>query len=137
MRCSVENFSCLARDGYYENVIFHRVIKNFMIQTGDPSGTGYGGESTWKKPFEDEIVPGIEFDKPYLLAMANAGRCTNNSQFFITTAPAPWLNGKHTIFGKVLKGMNVVKDIERARVKNDTYRPFDDMKIVSVDLVMA
>ena len=87
----------------------------------------------WGKPFMDEIVQGVEFDKPFLLAMANAGRATNKSQFFITTVPAAWLNGKHTIFGRVLKGMNVVKDIERARVNNDTYRPFDEMKIISTD----
>ena len=130
---AVENFSHLCKTGYYDNVIFHRVIKNFMIQTGDPTGTGYGGESMWGKPFMDEIVQGVEFDKPFLLAMANAGRATNKSQLFITTVPAAWLNGKHTIFGRVLKGMNVVKDIERARVNNDTYRPFDEMKIISTD----
>ena len=104
-----------------------------MIQTGDPSGTGYGGESMWGQPFKDEFVDGVVFDKPFLLAMANAGRATNNSQFFITTVPTPWLNGKHTIFGKVTKGSSVVKDIERARVNNETSRPFDDMKIVSTD----
>ena len=129
----MENFSNLCRDGYYENVTFHRVIKGFMIQGGDPTGTGYGGESMWKRPFEDEIVKGVEFDKPFLLAMANAGRCTNNSQFFITTVPTPWLNGKHTIFGKVLKGQSVVKDIERTRVMNESGKPFDDIKIVSAD----
>lgn len=103
MKNRVENFSGLCQKGFYDNVIFHRVIKNFMIQTGDPTGTGYGGESIWGKPFQDEIVPGVEFDKPFLLAMANAGRATNKSQFFITTVPAAWLNGKHTIFGKVLE----------------------------------
>lgn len=109
-----------------------------MIQGGDPSGSGYGGESIWKQPFEDEISPNVKFDKPFLLAMANAGRCTNNSQFFISTAPAPWLDGKHTIFGKVLKGQSVVKDIERVRVQNDkNYRPFDDIKIVSTDVYMS
>lgn len=87
----------------------------------------------WGQPFKDEFVDGVVFDKPFLLAMANAGRATNNSQFFITTVPTPWLNGKHTIFGKVTKGSSVVKDIERARVNNETSRPFDDMKIVSTD----
>ena len=134
VRRRVENFSNLCRDGYYENVIFHRVIKGFMIQGGDPTGTGYGGESMWKRPFEDEIVRGVTFDKPFLLAMANAGRCTNNSQFFITTVPTPWLDGKHTIFGKVLKGQSVVKDIERTRVQGENGRPFDDIKIISADV---
>ena len=109
-----------------------------MIQGGDPTGSGYGGESIWKQPFEDEIDPSVKFDKPFLLAMANAGRCTNNSQFFITTAPAAWLDGKHTIFGKVLKGQSVVKDIERVRVQNDqNNRPFDDIKIVSTDVYLS
>ena len=130
----VENFSNLCRNGYYDNVIFHRVIKNFMIQAGDPTGTGYGGESMWGKPFEDEFAKGVVFDKPLLFAMANSGPASNGSQFFITTAPAAWLNGKHTIFGKVLHGQSVVKDIERARVKNDTtYHPFDDIKIISTE----
>ena len=134
MNGSVENFSNLCRSGYYDNVVFHRVIKNFRSQTGDPTGTGRGGESMWGTPFEDEYAKGVEFDKPFLLAMANSGPNSNGSQFFITTAPAAWLNRKHTIFGKVLKGQSVVKDIERARVKNDTtYRPFDDMKIVSTE----
>lgn len=134
----VENFSTHCKNGYYDGIIFHRVIKGFMIQGGDPSGSGYGGESIWKKPFEDEIHPSIKFDKPFLLAMANAGRCTNNSQFFITTVPTPWLDGKHTIFGKVLKGQSVVKDIERVRVQNDkNNRPFDDIKIVSTDVYMT
>ena len=130
---TVANFVQLAQDGFYDGTIFHRVIAGFMIQGGDPTGTGYGGESMWKRPFEDEIVKGVEFDKPFLLAMANAGRCTNNSQFFITTVPTPWLNGKHTIFGKVLKGQSVVKDIERTRVMNESGKPFDDIKIVSAD----
>ena len=134
----VENFSTHCRDGYYDGIIFHRVIKGFMIQGGDPTGSGYGGESIWKKPFEDEISPSVKFDKPFLLAMANAGRCTNNSQFFITTVPTPWLDGKHTIFGKVTKGQSVVKDIERVRVQNDkNNRPFDDIKIVSTDVYMT
>ena len=74
-----------------------------MIQTGDPTGTGRGGESMWGAPFEDEYAKGVEFDKPFLLAMANSGPNSNGSQFFITTAPAAWLNRKHTIFGKVIR----------------------------------
>ncbi|MDR1976228.1 MAG: peptidylprolyl isomerase [Campylobacteraceae bacterium] len=109
-----ENFITLAKNGYYDGVIFHRVIKNFMIQGGDPTGTGMGGASIWKKPFEDEFSPYTLFEKPYLLAMANSGKNTNGSQFFITTALTPWLNGYHTIFGEVIDGFDVVKAIENA-----------------------
>ncbi|MGM0534396.1 MAG: peptidylprolyl isomerase, partial [Campylobacterota bacterium] len=98
---AVENFNTHIQNGYYEGVIFHRVIPGFMIQSGDPTGTGRGGESIWGKPFEDEFAPNLVFDKPGLLAMANRGRNTNTSQFFITTAATPWLNGRHTIFGEV------------------------------------
>jgi cyclophilin family peptidyl-prolyl cis-trans isomerase len=108
---TVENFVTLAKKGYYKGIIFHRVIKNFMIQGGDPTGTGTGGESAWGGKFEDEIVPSLKFEKEGILAMANAGPGTNGSQFFITLVPTPWLNGHHTIFGKVIKGMDVVKAI--------------------------
>ena len=107
-----ENFERLVKDGYYNDVIFHRVIPNFMIQGGDPTGTGMGGTSVWSVPFEDEISSKVRFDRPGLLAMANAGPNTNGSQFFITTAPTPWLQGKHTIFGEVIEGMDTVKAIE-------------------------
>jgi peptidylprolyl isomerase len=99
---AVENFMTHIKNGYYNGLIFHRIIKRFMIQGGDPTGTGRGGESIWKKPFEDEFSPKVIFDKPFLLAMANAGKNTNGSQFFITTVPTPHLNGYHTIFGKVI-----------------------------------
>ena len=108
---TVDNFVKLAKKGYYKGVIFHRVIPNFMIQGGDPTGTGMGGESAWGGKFEDEIVPSLVFDKAGILAMANAGPGTNGSQFFITLAPTTWLNGHHTIFGKVIKGMDVVNAI--------------------------
>jgi cyclophilin family peptidyl-prolyl cis-trans isomerase len=108
---TVENFVLLAKKGYYKGIIFHRVIKNFMIQGGDPTGTGTGGESAWGGKFDDEIVPAIKFEKAGFLAMANAGPGTNGSQFFITLVPTPWLNGKHTIFGKVIKGIDVVNAI--------------------------
>jgi cyclophilin family peptidyl-prolyl cis-trans isomerase len=117
---TVENFVTLAKKGYYKGIIFHRVIKNFMIQGGDPTGTGTGGESAWGGKFEDEIVPSLTFDKEGILAMANAGPGTNGSQFFITLAPTTWLNGHHTIFGKVIKGMDVVKAIGVVKTgKND------------------
>lgn len=100
---AVENFMTHIKNGYYNGVSFHRIIHNFMIQGGDPKGTGRGGESIWKKPFEDEFKANVVFDKAGILAMANAGPGTNGSQFFITTAPTPWLNGKHTIFGYITK----------------------------------
>lgn len=109
---AVENFVTLANRGYYNGVIFHRVIKGFMIQGGDPDGTGMGGESIWKKDFDNEYAPNVVFDRPYLLAMANRGPNTNGSQFFITTAATPHLNGAYTIFGEVIKGQDVVRKIE-------------------------
>ncbi|MGK5594616.1 MAG: peptidylprolyl isomerase [Parachlamydiaceae bacterium] len=112
---AVENFIQHAENGYYNGVIFHRVIKGFMIQGGDPTGTGRGGASIWGKPFEDEFSSEVTFSKPGLLAMANAGPKTNGSQFFITTAPAPWLNNHHTIFGEVISGYDVVQKIESAK----------------------
>lgn len=105
---AVENFTTHATNGYYNGLIFHRIIKDFMIQGGDPTGTGRGGQSIWNKPFKDEFKPGLLFDRSGLLAMANAGPHTNGSQFFITTAPTPWLNGRHTIFGEVIEGMDVL-----------------------------
>ena len=104
-----ENFLGLIQKKYYDGLIFHRVIKNFMIQGGDPTGTGAGGESIWGKMFNDECVVKVKFDHPGLLAMANRGPNTNGSQFFITTAATPWLNMKHTIFGEVVTGYDIVK----------------------------
>ena len=109
-----ENFMKLAEKKYYDGIIFHRVIKEFMIQGGDPTGTGTGGESIWGKPFQDECISSVTFDKPGILAMANSGPNTNGSQFFITTVETPWLNQNHTIFGEVTKGMDVVSKIENS-----------------------
>ncbi len=98
---AVENFTTHVKNGYYNNLTFHRIIKNFMIQGGDPTGTGRGGESIWGKEFKNEYKSNVIFDKPGILAMANAGPNTNGSQFFITVVPTPWLNGGYTIFGKI------------------------------------
>jgi peptidyl-prolyl cis-trans isomerase A (cyclophilin A) len=112
----------------YDGTIFHRVIPKFMIQGGDPLGTGTGGPGY---KFADEIHPDLVFDRPYLLAMANAGPATNGSQFFITTVPTHHLNGRHTIFGEVVSGSEVVDAISNVRTgRND--RPVDDVVIESV-----
>ncbi|MCA9398435.1 MAG: peptidylprolyl isomerase [Candidatus Omnitrophica bacterium] len=110
---AVENFVELINQNYYDGVIFHRVIKNFMIQGGDPTGTGRGGESIWGDVFENEVHPDLKFDRKGLLAMANRGPDTNGSQFFITTAaPIDHLNTGYTIFGEVINGYDVVEKIE-------------------------
>lgn len=126
---AVENFTTHVKNGYYNGLIFHRVIKGFMIQGGDPQGTGVGGESIWGKPFKDEFAPNVVFDKPFLLAMANRGPKTNGSQFFITLAPTGWLNGKHTIFGEVLKGQEIAQKIENVSVSPGSNRPIFDQVI--------
>ena len=107
-----ENFATHVKNGYYDGLTFHRIIPEFMIQGGDPTGTGAGGESIWGQPFEDEFNVDEQFDRPGILAMANRGPNTNGSQFFITTAPTPWLNGRHTIFGEVTEGYEVVEKLE-------------------------
>ncbi len=124
-----ENFMGLADKGYYNGLIFHRVIREFMIQGGDPTGTGSGGESIWGKNFQDEVNIDVKFNKPGILAMANAGPNTNGSQFFITTAKTPWLHQKHTIFGKVIAGYDVVETIEKCDVNGED-RPLKEQKIV-------
>ena len=124
-----ENFAKLIEKGYYDGIIFHRVIKGFMLQGGDPTGTGRGGESIWGKPFIDEVSPDIQFDDPGILAMANAGPNTNGSQFFITTAKTPWLNMRHTIFGKVIAGYDVVQKIENTAT-GASDKPITEQKII-------
>jgi peptidylprolyl isomerase len=131
---AVENFITHVKNGYYNGIVFHRIIKNFMIQGGDPTGTGRGGESIWHKPFKDEFKPGLVFDKPGILAMANAGPMTNGSQFFITTAPTPWLNGHHTIFGKVIKGMDTLKKLNNVPTSG---RRGGDRPLVKQEIIKA
>lgn len=130
---TVQNFVGLAEKGYYNGVIFHRVIDNFMIQGGDPTGTGRGGQSIWSKPFEDEVKTGLKHDLEGILSMANAGPNTNGSQFFITLKDTPWLDGKHTVFGKVISGMDVVKAIGKTKTdQND--KPLSDIVMQKVTI---
>ncbi|MEA2051013.1 MAG: peptidylprolyl isomerase [Campylobacterota bacterium] len=128
---AVENFSTHIKNGYYDGLIFHRIIKRFMIQGGDPTGTGRGGESIWKKPFKDEFNPKAMFNKAGILAMANAGPNTNGSQFFITTVETPHLNGRHTIFG-YLKDKKSYKVLKKLEFVETGYRnkPKQDQKII-------
>jgi len=126
---TVENFVGLVKKGYYNGLIFHRVIKGFMIQGGDPTGTGSGGTSLWGRDFADEINPDLSFDQAGTLAMANRGPDTNGSQFFITTAPTTWLNGHHTIFGRVSQGYDIVSKIENTPTGTGD-RPVQDQTIV-------
>jgi len=128
---AVENFTTHAANGYYDGLIFHRVIKDFMIQGGDPTGTGTGGTSIWNKEFVNEYAPNVVFDKPYMLAMANHGPNTNGSQFFITTKATPWLNGGYTIFGEVVSGQDVVDKIENTKTARAD-RPVSEQKILKV-----
>ncbi|XP_033218966.1 peptidylprolyl isomerase domain and WD repeat-containing protein 1 [Belonocnema kinseyi] len=129
---TVENFCVHSKNGYYNSHIFHRVMKTFMIQTGDPTGTGTGGESIWGGEFEDEFRPHLKHDRPYTLSMANAGPNTNGSQFFITLTPTSWLDNKHTVFGRVVKGMEVVQNISQVKTNPKTDKPYDDIRIVSI-----
>ncbi len=128
---TVENFTKLAKKGFYDGIIFHRVIPDFMIQTGDPTGTGMGGPGY---QFEDEFSPKLRHDKPYILSMANAGPNTNGSQFFITVAATPWLDGRHSVFGQVTSGMDIAKQISLvSRDRQD--RPAKEVKMIKVTIL--
>jgi peptidyl-prolyl cis-trans isomerase-like 1 len=130
---TVENFTGLAEKGYYNGIIFHRVINGFMIQGGDPTGSGRGGQSLWGKPFKDEFDTSLRHDSPGILSMANAGPNTNGSQFFITLAATPWLDGKHSVFGKVIEGFDVVAQIGKVQTgQND--KPVKDVVMQEVKI---
>lgn len=131
---AVENFCVHSKSGYYNGHIFHRVIKGFMVQTGDPTGTGMGGESIWGTEFEDEFHHTLRHDRPYTLSLANAGPATNGSQFFITVVPTPWLDNKHTVFGRVTKGMEVVQKISNVKTNPKTDKPYEDVTIISISI---
>ena len=126
---TVNNFVFLANDGFYNNTIFHRVIKDFMAQGGDPTGTGMGGPGY---VFQDEFVPELKHDKPGILSMANAGSNTNGSQFFITHVPTPWLDGHHTVFGEVIEGMDVVYAIP---IRDPRFSGSPAGKLLSVEII--
>lgn len=125
---TVSNFYNLGKEGFYDGVIFHRVIENFMIQGGDPDGTGMGGPDY---RFKDEFHPDLKHTGSGILSMANAGPNTNGSQFFITVAATPWLDGKHTVFGEVVEGYDIVQNI--ATVETDGRdRPLNPIMIESL-----
>jgi peptidyl-prolyl cis-trans isomerase A (cyclophilin A) len=120
-----------SQEPLYNGTIFHRVIPDFMIQGGDPLGTGTGGPGY---KFADEFHPDLSFDRPYLLAMANSGPGTNGSQFFITTVPTTWLTGKHTIFGEVVSGTDIIDSISRVK-RGRSDRPETDIVLESVEII--
>ncbi len=127
---TVGNFIKLVEKGFYNGLIFHRIIPNFMIQSGCPHGTGYGGPGF---TIQDEFHPNLKHNTPGILSMANAGPNTGGSQFFITVAPTPWLDGKHAIFGKVIEGMNIVEKI--SKVKTDrSDKPLQDITINNITI---
>ncbi|KAJ1959245.1 Peptidyl-prolyl cis-trans isomerase-like 1 [Dipsacomyces acuminosporus] len=124
-----KNFFELARRGYYNGVIFHRIIADFMIQGGDPTGTGRGGSSIYGGKFEDEITRALKHTGAGILSMANSGPNTNGSQFFITLAPTPHLDGKHTVFGRVSSGLSVVQRMGQVATDGND-RPREEVKIL-------
>jgi len=123
---TVKNFTDLVNKGFYNGLLFHRVIEQFMLQGGCPEGSGRGGPGY---KFKDEFHPTLKHSKPGILSMANSGPNTNGSQFFLTTVPTPWLDGKHAVFGEVIEGMDVVSIIEKCP-KGPGDRPTPEIKII-------
>ncbi len=128
---TVENFVKLAEKGFYNGIIFHRVIPDFMIQTGDPTGTGMGGPGY---QFADEFAAKQKHSKPGIFSMANSGPGTNGSQFFITVAATPWLDGKHSVFGEVTGGMDIVKQISMVN-RDRSDKPTKELKMIKVTVI--
>ena len=127
---TVDNFKKLADNKFYDGTIFHRVIKDFMIQGGDPEGTGFGGSNNM---IPDEFASGLTFAEPGILAMANAGPNTGRSQFFITVIPTPWLQNHHSIFGKVIENYDVVERISKVKT-NSVDRPLNNVVLESLSI---
>ena len=130
---SCENFLALCASHYYDGCVFHRCVKQFMIQTGDPTGTGRGGQSIYGAPFADELVPHLRFSRRGFLAMANSGPNTNGSQFFVSFAKLPHLDGRVTVFGRVIDGHGTLDALERLAV-DERDRPVRDVKIERVTI---
>ncbi len=131
---TVENFVGLADKGYYDGTIFHRVITDFMIQGGDPTGSGRGGVSYWGGKFEDEFSDTLKHNTAGILSMANSGPNSNGSQFFITLVPTPWLDGKHSVFGKVINGIEVLNSIGNVKTSKPFDKPIIDVVIEKVSV---
>lgn len=130
---TVANFKKLAESGFYDGTIFHRIISQFMIQGGDPEGTGFGGSD---QTIPDEFDPSLTFAEPGVLAMANAGPNTGSSQFFVTVVPTPWLQNHHSIFGKVVKDYDVVEKISNVQT-NRADKPLHDVVLDTVQIVTS
>jgi len=129
---AAENFLALCASDYYNGCIFHRNIKGFMVQTGDPTGTGKNGSSIWGQHFDDEFHESLRHSQRGIVSMANNGADTNSSQFFITYDKQPHLDMKYTVFGKVIDGMEVLDSLEGLPVKERSYRPLSDVKIIRI-----
>jgi len=125
---TVNNFVFLAKEGFYDDTIFHRVINDFMAQGGDPTGTGMGGPGY---KFADEFHPSLKHDKPGILSMANAGANTNGSQFFITHVPTPWLDNKHSVFGEVIEGLDILLSIP---ARDPSKRNSPAVKLLTIEI---